>query len=129
MDDEGWHQRADAMDGEMSIILEKETIEKRAADLRKIADTAKKTMEMGLDYLEKEGFDNASSAVRAVLGGAEQYAKYAGMADIMLNVGKMSNKQLDDFVVNLLGKHDKYNDEALIVDAEETIEEEDDNTA
>jgi hypothetical protein len=123
----GWEQRGDAMDGQLSFVLEKEAIEKRASDLKKIAETAKKTMDLGMAYIEANGFDSASSAVRAILGGAETYAKYAGMADVLVNVGRMNDKQLNDFVENLLGKQNKYNDESLIVDADE-IEEDDSPT-
>lgn len=111
----GWVERADALDGEVSIRLEREAIDRKAEATKKLAKTGEELLDHGLRYIKENGFDNSSAAVRAIMGGAELMAKFTGMGDFLIAVTKMSDAQLTKEFHKLLGKNE--NDDTVI-DAE-----------
>ncbi len=116
MKEDGWIERADALDAEVSIRLDTEAIENRITVLRQLADDGKLLKQKGLNYLNetKNPFRyNPSAAVRAVVAGSEMEFKYAGQADLLVNIAGMTNKQLDKELARLLGKNENE-----IIDAE-----------
>lgn len=114
----GWRQRADALDAEVSIRLDREAIENRISILRQLAETGETLMNKGVNYIltEDNPFkDNPSAAVRAIVAGSEMQFKYAAQADKLAAIAQMSDKQIESEIMRLLGKPN--NDEDM-VDAE-----------
>lgn len=119
MDSEDWRQRADVLDAEVTLRLDQDAIEVRVKTLRELAESGKALKQKGLDYLSAEPNpfkDNASAAVRAIVAGSDMQFKYAGQADLLANVGGMTNKQLDKELARLLRKNEN---EIIDVDSED----------
>ena len=113
-----WQARADALDAEVSVRLDREAIEKRVSVLRDLADTGKTLMDKGVEYILKNDNpfqDNPSAAVRAIVSGAEMQFKFASQADTLAVISQMSDKQIEKEILRLLGKP---NNEDETVDAE-----------
>jgi hypothetical protein len=128
----GWRERADILDAQVSIKLEKEVVEERVKILRKLAKAGESLLDKGLDYIEKNSTpfaDNPSAAVRAVVAGAQMIAQYAGAADRLSAIGGMSDKQLEREILNLLGTEKHEDENTVDVIAEDVLSEDDDTTA
>ena len=129
MEKYGWRERAEALDVEVSIRLDKEAIENRISVLKELAKTGETLMNKGLNYIltqENPFADNPSAAVRAIISGAEMQFKYAGAADRLAIISQMSDKQIEGEILKLLGKP---NENENVVDAElEDIPSKDDNS-
>lgn len=131
MHEKGWIERADALDSEASLVLEKDAVEKRVATLRRIAEYGEKLAAKGMDFIENnpEAFvDNVSAAVRAVVSGSEMIFKYAGAADKLAAINAMSDKQLEREILRQLGQdssenENNENDETIETTAEDITEE------
>lgn len=121
MNTEGWIERADALDAEVSQKLDIEVIENRVAQLREMAQLGEKLMKEGYAYIKENGFDSAAAAVRAVGLGSDMMFRYAAAADYLAKIGTMSNKQLEREIRKLLGKNEEE-----IIEAEEVEEDEPD---
>lgn len=115
MEKYNWDERADALEAEVSVKMDKLAIGERVKTLRELAAAGKKMKDKGLEFLDtSEPFkDNPAAAVRAVISGAEMEYKYAGQAELLLNVTSMSDKQIQQKVAQLLGKNENE-----IIDAE-----------
>ncbi len=105
----GWRERADALDAEVSIRLDRESVEKRIETLRTLAEAGKNLMEKGLAFITSGASfeDNPSAAVRAVVAGAEMQFKFAGAADRLSAITQMSDKQIEQKLLQLLGKESR----------------------
>lgn len=104
MQTEGWIERADALDAEVSAKIDTEVIEARVTQLREMAELGKKLMNEGYEHIKANGFDSAAAAVRAVGLGGDMYFKYAAAADYIAKIGTMSNKQLETEIRKMLGR-------------------------
>lgn len=129
----GWRERADALDAQVSLQLDKGAIEERIKTLKALAESGKTLMDKGLDALkvEKPFSDNPSAAVRAIIAGAEMQFKYAGAADRLAAIALMSDRQIETEILRLLGKEsgEPTNENEDTIDGTlEDIPEEDDNT-
>ena len=111
----GWVERADAMDGEVSRNMEKDAIKMKAEAIKKLAKVAETIVDEGVQFIKENKFDSSSAAVRAILGGAELMARFTGVGELMLSIGKMSDSQVEKEFYHLLGKNEN---EDGIVDAE-----------
>jgi hypothetical protein len=118
----GWEERADVLDAQVSMKLEKEAVQKKAKAITKMAEAGESMLDEGLKFIKENKFDSSSAAVRAVMGGAEMLSQYVGMGEFILGMSKMNNAQLTKEMYRLLGKS-----EDDVVDAE-TIEESEDAT-
>jgi len=107
-----WHQHADDLDAQVSLKLDKEAINKRARTLKKLAEDGEKLKNAGLEFLRREDpfKDNPSAAVRAVVAGSEMEFKYSGMAESLINIARMDDKQLQKEAMRLLGKNENNDD-------------------
>lgn len=125
---QNWQQHADILDAEVSVKLDKEAIEKRAAFLRQLANDAENLKKKGFAGLEGENpfQDNPAAAVRAIVSGIELQGKYAGQADSLTIIAGMTDRQLTKEFLRLVGKNDNENE---IIDAGEDVlsKPEDDN--
>lgn len=126
----GWEQRADVLDAQMSLQLEKEAITERIADLKRAAEQGKKLMEKGAKFLEGENpfKDNPSAAVRAIVSGAEMQFKYSGAASHLATISQMSDNQIQREVLKLLGKNENEVINVDATDIPEDVEASDDSS-
>lgn len=116
-----WEERADVLDAEVSRKLEKQAVEKKAKAITKMAEAGEAMLDAGLRFIkENDKFDTHSSAVRAVIGGADLLAQYAGIGEFIM--GRMNNAQLTKELYRLLGKNEN---EDGVVDVDATMENED----
>ncbi len=122
--DDGWRQRADAMDAEMSITVDREIIERKKQDYLQMSETGRELLKTAMDYLKEEGFDTASAAVRAIAVGSEMVSKYSRAAEMVDAVLGKTDKQIEKEIYRLLGKNTM--DESEIVEngaTEEIVDE------
>lgn len=123
----GWEQRADDLDAQASVKLDKEVVDERVKVLRQLARDGEEVKNKGLEYFrntENPFADNPSAAVRAVMVGMEAQFKYSGAADRLILVSQMTDKQLEREILRHLGKNENE-----IIDAQsEDISENDDST-
>lgn len=102
-----WQPRAEALDAQVSLKLDKEVVNERVRILRELAKNGETLKQKGLDYLNNNDdpfADNPNAAVRAIVAGSEMQFKYAGQADVLANIAQMSDKQIEREVLRLLGK-------------------------
>jgi hypothetical protein len=133
MVDNDWYSRADDLDAQASLVLEREAVEKRVETLRKLAEYGEKLAAAGMSYIEKNPqpfADNVASAVRAIVSGSEMIFKYAGAADRLAAINQMSDKQIEREILALLGKEQDDDDEIEVESTEivSTESSEDDDT-
>lgn len=102
--DDGWRARADAMDAELSIKIDTEIIERKKQDYLEMSNAGREMMKKALDYLKTDGFDTASAAVRAVIGGADMMAKYSRAVEMIDAVLGKTDAQIQKEIYRLLGK-------------------------
>jgi len=129
MNEHGWMERADALDAEVSRRLDKDAIEARIKVLKELASVGEKLADKGMEYIlttENPFKDNPSAAVRAVRDGVEMRFKYAGMADVLANIGQMNDNQVQREILRLLGKSE--NENTIDVEAENIEDLPDDDT-
>lgn len=115
----GWEERADALDAQMSLQLEKEAIQERIDNLKAAAAQGKALMDKGATYLKDNDNpfkDNPSAAVRAIVAGAEMQFKYSGAASHLATIAQMSDAQIQKEVLRLLGKNEN---EVITVEPED----------
>ena len=130
MNSDGWEQRADILDAQVSIRLDEEAIASRIDTLRTLAENGRSLKDKGLHYLQSKDSpfeNNPSAAVRAVVAGSEMEFKYAGAADMLANIAGMSDRQLDKELARLLGKNENEIIEAESEDVSADDDSEDDN--
>jgi len=104
----GWIEHADDLDAQLSMRLDKEAIEKRANLIEQLVKDSRKMKDKGLAYLDKEDpfKDNPAAAIRAIVAGIEGEFKYTGMAQTLLAITRMDDKQLTREALRLLGKNE-----------------------
>lgn len=118
-----WAQRADALDAQVSMKLEKEAVQKKATAIKKMAEAGEALLDAGLEFIKTNpDFDSHSAAVNAVRHGAEMLSQYVGMGEFILGMSKMNDVQLTKEMYRLLGKNEN---EDGIVEIEATTDDED----
>jgi hypothetical protein len=96
-----WDIRADELDARAITKSENHLILEKAKMLKRQADTGFKLQEKGMEYLEKEGFDTASSAVSAISKGVEIERSSRGISDFILKLAKMTDSDVKDEIRKL----------------------------
>lgn len=128
----GWRERADALDAQVSLKMDKEVVTERVRILRQLADMGQRLMDKGAEYImnsDNPFKDNPSAAVRAIIAGSEMKYKYAGQADVLEGISSMSNKQLEREILHLLGKENNDDEEIDATLEDIPTGEDDDSTA
>lgn len=105
MRDDGWRERADALDAQLSIQVDNEIIERKKQDYIELSETGRSLIKGAVDYLETEGYDSSSAAVRAVQVGADMLAKYSRAAEMIDSITGKSDSQIEREIFRLLGKN------------------------
>jgi hypothetical protein len=127
--DDGWRQRAEALDGEISLAVDRDIIERKKQDYIELSETGRELIKGGSDYLKEKGYDSASAAVRAIGLGADMVAKYSRAAEMIESVVGKTDRQIGREIERLLGKEVEEDVEIIEeVDSADSDEEEDDNS-
>lgn len=107
-DEYNWIARADALDGEISLALDKTVIQKRVEMYEKHADLAGELIDMARDFLSKQveggGLKTENAALRALELGIDVERKSVGVSDMVRKIGEMTPDQLDNELRKLLGQ-------------------------
>ncbi len=118
-----WDAWADEIDSRAMAIVEDGIIAEKAAMLQRQADVAKRLQDAGMAYLEEEGFDTASSAVQAVVRGAELERTSRGIGEMLVKMSKMNDTELQGEIIKYLNRASENNqiiDADLVPEKEET---------
>lgn len=121
----GWDERADVMDAEVSMRLEKEAIEKKAETIKRVIVMLEDAVSEASSHLKEKGYDSSASAVRMLLGGSEELVKLVGTGELLLAVSRMNDNQLTKEFYRLLGKDDNVIDAEAEAEDADSISEDD----
>lgn len=124
-DELNWDIRADALDAKASAIIEDDLVTSRIQMFHEQASRAKELQVMGLDYLRENSFDSSSSAVGAVIRGAELERVSKGLSEHMIRLLQMNDEQLAAEAQKLLERENIP--PSQILDAEEDKSDETDD--
>ena len=119
-----WDFWADEVDARAIVKVEDSLVLEKAEMLRRHAEVAKTLMEKGAAFLESEdgGFDSSSSAVQAIIKGAELERVSRGIGDLIVKMAQMSDDQVKDKILDLVARASENNQ---IVEGEEIPEKSD----
>jgi hypothetical protein len=108
VEEKGWIERADALDAEVSIQVEKSVIQKRVEMYEKHAKLADELITMGREFLQKQvdggGLKTENAALRAIELGFQTERVSVGVSDMVRKIGEMTPDQLDNELRKLLGQ-------------------------
>lgn len=117
----GWLERADALDGQLSVAMDNSIINRRVAMYEKHAEVGKDLIERASKFFEEHGgIKTENAALRAMELGMETERKSVGVADYVRKLSEMTPDQLDRELANLLGPK---KEEEFIIDGETKEEE------
>lgn len=115
-DENGWIERADALDAKASLEMDKEVIDKRVKMYKRHAEVGDELIKEGMNFLKKQsengGIKTENAALRALELGMQTERVSVGVADMVRKIGEMTPDQLDNELQKLLGK--KKEDEFII---------------
>lgn len=99
---EMWDWWAEDLDSRAMTIVEDDLVQQKAEMLRRQARAAEELQSMGMDYLRTSSFDSSSSAVQAVIRGAELERTSRGIGEMIVRMSKMSDEELlNEIIKNL----------------------------
>ena len=114
-----WDFWADDMDSRSIAIAENSLVQQKADMLQRQAEMARQLQDKGLDYIQSAGFDNSSSAVQAIIRGAELERTSRGIGEMIVKMATMGDSELKDEIMKMINRGAE-NDQ--IVDVEEVPE-------
>lgn len=103
-DELGWDIRADDLDVKANAVVENDLINSRVLMLKEQASRARELQTMGLNYLREDGFDSSSSAVAAIIKGADLERVSKGLSESITKMLQMDDTQLTSEVQKLLDR-------------------------
>jgi hypothetical protein len=95
---DNWDAHADALDGQAEAAGDKEIIKQRAQIIREGANVGKELVDMGMDYLRKQGIENSADAIRAIGKGMELEEKLLGWAAVFQRVSEANDTELNQMI-------------------------------
>lgn len=118
-EENGWIERADALDAQVSVAQDNLVINRRIAMYEKHEEVGEELITMGRDFLKKlgegGGLKTENAAIRAIELGMETERKSVGVADYVRRLSDMTPDQLDMELQKLLGQK---KDDEFIIDGE-----------
>lgn len=90
-----WNMWADSLDAKISDQLDMTVVEERVQMYKKHAEMGQQMAEKGMDYINTQGLDSDSAAIRAIVEGITIEGKNRGLADALSRVFSMSEKEID----------------------------------
>ena len=129
VEEKGWIERADALDAEVSVAVEKSVIQKRVEMYEKHASVANELITMGRDFLNKQketgGIKTENAALRAIELGIQVERVSVGVSDMVRKIGELTPEQLDNELRKLLGeKKDSEFIEGETIEQPDTVSQE-----
>lgn len=122
-----WDAWADELDAQAYRKDDELLINAKAQMLREHLEQAKQVSAKAKEYILKEGFDSASSAVQAFFKGLEEQRKTQGFSDLLEKLEKMTNNDVEREIIALLNRASE-NDQVVDTVAEDIEEKEDGQT-
>jgi hypothetical protein len=107
MHEKGWRERADALDAQVSMELDKKVIDKRTAMWERLAEIGEQEAEMGFQFLKEHGIQKEETALRAISDGTTLQQKAVGGAELWQRLTSMTEEQLNKELLKLTGKAPK----------------------
>lgn len=127
-DELGWDVRADELDAKANAVVEDDLINSRVLMLKEQASRARELQTLGLNHLRDSGFDSSSSAVAAVIKGADLERVSKGLSESLSKMLQMDDAQLTSEVQKLLDRASVPPDIIDVEDVEQEINTPDDET-
>jgi hypothetical protein len=124
MSEHAWHFWADDLDAKAMVIVEDSLITRKAEMLQRQAEMAWKLQDKGLAYIEVEGFDSSSSAVQAIIRGAELERTSRGIGEMIVKMASMGDSELKEEIMKMINRGSE-NDQ--IIDVDEIPEKKEEN--
>jgi len=115
-----WDIRADSLDARVNKEMENKLVLQKVNMLEQQAIKARNMQEQAADYLDENGFDSSSSAVNAIIKGAELERTAMGLSDAILKLAKLSNDELMVETQKMLQKFLDSGESGDIIDVAET---------
>jgi len=113
----GWDMRADELDVRAIELVDNTLVNQKAMMLQEHARMAQELMQAGMAYIkENPDFDSHSSAVSAVIRGAELERESRGIGELITKMSKMGEEELKKEIMARLAR---ASDAGQIIDAEE----------
>lgn len=122
-DEYGWDIRADELDAKAQALVDDELVNQRVLMLKEQASRARELQKMGIEHLRDEGFDSSSSAVAAVIKGAELERESKGLSTQIVKMFKLDDEKLISETQRLL---ERLNVPTDVIDVEEVPDEKED---
>lgn len=91
---DNWDLRADGLNEEVNRQVEDKLVSAKVKMLEEQARRARDIQVKGMEFIEDNGFDSSSSAVQAIIRGAELERTSLGLSDAILKIAKMTNDEL-----------------------------------
>lgn len=98
----GWNEWADIMDARASELVETSIVEQKAKMLRQQAEMGERLQLLGMKFLSTDGFDSSSSAVQAVIKGAELERTSRGIGETIMRLMKLTDDELKNEIISQL---------------------------
>lgn len=117
-----WDFRADDLDSKALAVVEDSLVSQKADMLKRQAEMAHNLQTIGMDYLDKEGFDTSASAVSAIIKGAELERTSRGIGEMMVKMATMNDAELKDEIIRQINRASDNNqiiDSDLVPEKEE----------
>lgn len=104
----GWLERADALDAEVSRSLDTEVINKRIQAFEEAVVVADELITLGRNYLKEhgKGIQSDNAAIRAIDLGLATKRISTGMAEMYTKISQMSDESITKELLRLIGKKD-----------------------
>lgn len=117
----GWEERADILDAKAIELADTTLVQQKADMLRKQAQIGFELQELGMASLKADGFDSSSSAVSAVVRGAELERTSRGIGELLVKMAAMTDEELE---AEILKQLTRASEAGQILDADEVEDEE-----
>ena len=117
-DELGWDWRADDLDAKVAAQSEDFLITQKVLMLKEQAARARQVQVMGFDHLLEHGFDSSSSAVSAIIKGAELERTSKGLESMLEKIAKLSDADLLKKIKEIQGKLSAGQTSEIILDGD-----------
>ena len=102
--EDSWDDHADMLDAEAEQAGDMEIIKQRQGIIQKMATVGADLVDMGMDYLKKNGIENSADAIRAIGKGAELQDKLLGWAAYFAELSTATNEELEKKLKHFMGE-------------------------
>jgi len=116
---DNWDLRADGLDERVNRTIEDSLVAAKVGMLEQQAKRARAIQEKGMEFLDENGFDSSSSAVQAIIRGAELERTSLGLSDAIMKLAKLTNDELMAETKKMLQKFVESGESGDVIDVAE----------